>query len=570
VYLDGVSVANDAGHGAISYGATPSFSLGTYGPFSSSKDPNLNVVAAYIYNRKLDDGEVLSLNLAPFQIFRPVAPLSVRTFLPSLTASLAITASNATISAAGGPIVAGALSITAASATLSASADSGSGGTGQESTIIGLSYPNISTAKVLSACVGVSMPGGVTYRGSSLAAPKPSLISDTVSRTQPTVSKPGYLQTITDPTFGTKITRITGDPGAAITNVSGGIWGSCSRHHYSLDQAWNADQSLLYLENNTDPDGLATGGNPSGHLFLDGSTYVPQFYQSPPQSDIRWHPTDPAKMFYTGGNVFGLWTPSTNATTVIRTFTGYSSLFFGHYKGFYSLDGDYHAFMAVNGSGQDVIFAYRVSDDTKFPDILSGTIDSVQISQSGQYLVTTGTTDEHTVYAKDGTVVQTWASAAGSQGQPSHSDVATDQNGDDVYVGVWKSTPYGGRIVKRRMSDGTSTPLTVASPASFGQHVSTRCTTLGGWAVATYPDNGASWPLYNFEVIAVKLDGSKVLRLCHTHASNTQADYYSQAQASVCQDGSRVIFASNWDDTGGTGRPVQAYVCDLRDTAGLV
>lgn len=78
--------------------------------------------------------------------------------------------------------------------------------------------------------------------------------SDLISRSQPTTpTKPGYLGYAIDPVYGTRLVRISGDPGTAIPNVSGGIWGYCVRHHYSLDQAWNADESVLTLVQNVDP-----------------------------------------------------------------------------------------------------------------------------------------------------------------------------------------------------------------------------------------------------------------------------------------------------------------------------
>jgi hypothetical protein len=39
-------------------------------------------------------------------------------------------------------------------------------------------------------------------------------------------AKPGYLESIIDPVFGSKITKV----------VDGDVY----RHHYSKDQAWNA------------------------------------------------------------------------------------------------------------------------------------------------------------------------------------------------------------------------------------------------------------------------------------------------------------------------------------------
>lgn len=70
------------------------------------------------------------------------------------------------------------------------------------------------------------------------------------------VANPAYLGSVTDPYYGTKITRISGDPGTTIRNLAGGIWGRVVRHHYASDQSWNCDESLLNISVNSD-----TGGN---------------------------------------------------------------------------------------------------------------------------------------------------------------------------------------------------------------------------------------------------------------------------------------------------------------------
>lgn len=67
------------------------------------------------------------------------------------------------------------------------------------------------------------------------------------------IAKPGYLQTITDPSFGTTIRRIT-DAGA----------GNVIKPMYSTIQAWNADESYLVLYDQSN----------GVHILLDGHTYT--------------------------------------------------------------------------------------------------------------------------------------------------------------------------------------------------------------------------------------------------------------------------------------------------------
>lgn len=399
-----------------------------------------------------------------------------------------------------------------------------------------------------------------------------TLRSDTTSVAIPAgVTKPTYLGNITDPNFGTKIVRISDDPGNAIANVTGGHWGKVVRHQYSLNQAWNCDESVLYLETNRDPElVVADTATPTGRLFLNGQTYAPLSYSGNAapgggNSDWRWHPFDPTQMVWVGGsgtNQIGLWTPSTNGSSVLRTFTGYTNLLIGQYKGFLSADGNMIIIMGKNPSAQNCFFAYNMVTDTKYPDILA-TMAETQISRNGTMITATDSADNTTIYTLGGTVLQTWPGNAGA-GEPSHFDITTDQAGDEVCVGTGKVT-MSGRLIKRRMTDGTITALTVASPKNYIQHTSTRATRYPGWCFSSLAFNGASFPLYTEEIIAAKLDGTKVCRICHTHAANeTLPDYYGSAQVSVSPSGTRVIFGTAWYDPNSNSRPVYCMVADLR------
>src|SRR6185295_8347276 len=54
------------------------------------------------------------------------------------------------------------------------------------------------------------------------------------------VARPSYMAPSIDPTFRTRLMRITNDPGTPVAPVPG-VWGTDARHVYSKQQAWNAN-----------------------------------------------------------------------------------------------------------------------------------------------------------------------------------------------------------------------------------------------------------------------------------------------------------------------------------------
>ena len=85
---------------------------------------------------------------------------------------------------------------------------------------------------------------------------------------------------------------------------------------------------------------------------------------------------------------------------------------------------------------------------------------------------------------------------------------------------------------------------------AFGGHVSCRNTKRKGWAYVT-----AGSP--HFEVFAIKLDSSqKVQHFTHTWA--TDKHYSGEPQGTVNPEGTKVIFASNWD-----GDEIYSYVAEV-------
>ena len=363
-------------------------------------------------------------------------------------------------------------------------------------------------------------------------------------------NRPNYLEPMKDPVFMTIITRITGDPGTPIITKDGsviGTWGDAVKYHYSKDQPWNADSSLINLPRNNN-------GSPSG-LFLDGNTYEVLFALKIPGDD-RWHPTDPSKRFYVKDNKFGTVNVYTKENKVLRTFSECRSLTLGPYEGNISHDAKRVAFQCQKADGHYYAFAFDIDNNKKNAEIYLGASELawISISPSGKYIVCEwGDTDSKIYNATSGAFVAQMAENI------SHFDMGYSISGEESAAGV--SKPEGnGTLVMIRLSDGVATWLNPGfGPKDvYSSHSSCRNNELPGW-VYSYWSNKR--PIYKDEIVSTKMDGSgDVRRFCHTH--NNKVDYVSEVQPVPARDGKRVMFSSNWGEID--GRPVGTYIVDAR------
>jgi hypothetical protein len=289
-------------------------------------------------------------------------------------------------------------------------------------------------------------------------------------------------------------------------------------------------------------------------MFLDGNTYEPLDLKTP-SGEARFHPQEPDIMIVLSRNTgtierFNL---RTGISTTIAEFPGYSRVSYMG-EGNISGDGRWIAPCAVK-EGRKVAFAYDMKEGKKYPDIdLTGwDIDWVSICFSGKYVVVNGK-------ATQNDITQVYESITGrevgarwsSYGHPSHYDLGIDQNGDDVAVGVAKSSPNKGQCIMRRLKDGEERALCPA-----GSHTGTRNTHRPGWAYIQSTHKG----IYVNEVIAVELTWNRdpiVERLAYI--PNVKVDYLSETHGAVSFDGKKFCAVSNWGIPGGQ---IQAYVVDI-------
>ena len=305
---------------------------------------------------------------------------------------------------------------------------------------------------------------------------------------------------------------------------------------------------------------------------MDGATYKPIFRRDSP-GESRWHPVEPDIRIFVRDDGVGLWNVRSDDKTIVSRFPGYAELTFGPNKGNPSDDGRMIALAGQDETGRKIAFAYDMRNHRKYPDIDldKSKLGYVTVSPRGDLVVFKGKLDRNAQSRGDRLrIFNLQGSQVGPDwpeyGRPSHFDLTIDENGDEVAIGKSKAGPDKGLIIKRRLRDGHVEPLTAEPDA--GSHVSARNIREPGWVYITYGErpNRKNWLPFEFEVVALKTDGSQTTRrLARTYAA--PGAYVSEAHASPSPDGSRVIWASNWGELSG---PISAFVTEIDTGSGCV
>jgi hypothetical protein len=360
----------------------------------------------------------------------------------------------------------------------------------------------------------------------------------------PEISRPGYLDPITDPVFGTRVVRIT-------KPLPGGAKRPIVRHVYSKIEPWNSDESLLLI------------GSVYPYLLLDGHTFQRLGRVSAP-SEAVWANTQPSRVYGVSRDRFGfidLAAADPDAFQPLVRFPRYAYVSLGFGEGNLSNDDRYAALIGVRSSGdRDLIVYDLLAGQTVAVRRLGRALDNATMAQSGEYVVV--------VWGRDGRGrkegVEAFDRELRFQRQltrgSAHGDVGYTSEGAEAWVSY---------SAERRRSIGAyplagGPPITVidADPGTWGGHVSCRNLARPGWCYISDAGHTARyWRGYD-QVWAQQIapDGP-VEVFAHEHHS-FDAGYYHQPQAVPSRDGARVLWASDWD--GGRRAPVFAYVAAAR------
>lgn len=387
------------------------------------------------------------------------------------------------------------------------------------------------------------------------------------SVSDPTVTQPGYLSSITDPIFSTKIIRIGDQTAMNSTKLD-------IRHNYAKNQPWNSDESYVYL-NYIYPAPL-----------LDGKTYKFIRYVHQPSWSV-WSNTNPALTYGTQSpNIFVSHDMNSDSQNQLYTFSQYAYLSLGGGEGNLSDDDHYVTLYAKDSSSTQYVILFDVLNTKPvttitLPTTSTSSLNWTSVDHDGKYIFidwdTSGSSRYNGVeqYDSQGNFIRQLTTAGGW-----HGDFAKDVNGTPVYVeGSDCSTQSTSEvcsisaIVSAYKLDGSGSYPVVAKTINGkrfdnNMHVSGRNTNRPGWIYISDfgPDDSANYINYD-EVDAIKLDPTisatnptveRFAHEYHTYFSDQNVGYPYDPMAVPNHDGSRVMFASDW--LLGSSSPSYSYV----------
>jgi len=401
--------------------------------------------------------------------------------------------------------------------------------------------PPVTSAGAPQACANFYTAG--------FALPQGQLVS-----TVPALGKPVKGTSWRDPVHGTCGIRVTDH---AVEAPSG-----MARHDYSRRQAFNADNSYVLVQ--------ATNG--FWHLY-DANTMAFIRTLSGPAGDaeIQWHPTNPKTLYYfdtNGGMTLRQLNVDSNTSTSAASFAGKlpwadAARVWTKSEGAPSADGRYWCLMAETSSfAIRGVIVYDLQTQTVVGSrSLSARPDHTGMSASGRWCVVSHLAGSGGTVAWD----RTFTTSRQLHTTSEHSDLALNAAGQDVYVAV-DYQANAGDFFMFNIDTNTRTNLfpTYLSGTATAYHVSGQAFAKPGWVLmSTYGSSGANQWLHN-KLFAVELkSGGRILNIGH-HQSRLSG-YWTEPQATVSRDFTRVIWASNFGTTSSTD--IDAYMMYLPPSA---
>ena len=332
-----------------------------------------------------------------------------------------------------------------------------------------------------------------------------------------------------------------------------------ARNDYSRRQAFNADNSRFIV--------YASGG--TWHLYDANSlAYIRPLKGLAGDAEPQWDPVDPKQLYYVpnnGGMQLLRLNVETSKSTVAVDFTGKLAWpgvarVWTQSEGSPSADGRYWCFLAETSSfGILGAFTYDLREQKVLGTLALGkSPDHASMSPSGRYCVISSD------WRSGGTVAwnREFTTSRKLHIGTEHSDLAIGANGHDIFVFVDFQSNEGD-LVMVDVDTGTRTTLlpTYIAGSATSYHVSGKAFDRPGWILlSTYDHHGGAETWLHERILAVQLQAKpRIINLAHHHSQSN--GYWTEPQASVSRDFSRVLFNSNWGTS--SALDVDAYLLRL-------
>jgi len=393
-------------------------------------------------------------------------------------------------------------------------------------------------------------------------------------------AKPGYLQPYTDPSFGTRVVR-----------VSNSGQGDVHKPLYNTIQAWNADESLLML--------FHRGFDGNEYVLLDGYTYEPVDRLNIIPADVEevfWSRFDPNRLFYVSSanrsrSKFFTYNVSNGKQSLIKDLAPMCRSS-GVARGggdihMQSLDDDLFGFRCEAPDGGHRLMSYRISTD-ELTVVKAGTNNdwdewtAPMPSPTGQSMWLQG----DVVNPQLNAVSQKLDLAKPGE----HGDLGLGYDGQDtLYQTVFDPSPNGcdggqdqgvGHIGIHNLNTGTCRAMLTEAEGwpytTSGTHISAGAYKQPGWVAVSsigyreqlpfLENQQPATPLFSeIYVVNTHPTSPQICRVAHHRSYGKFAQngeypaYFGEPHPSHSPSGTRVVFGSDWQDSGA----VDTYVVEL-------
>lgn len=392
------------------------------------------------------------------------------------------------------------------------------------------------------------------------------------------VARPPYGQRYRDPAFGTTVVRVT-------NSTTGEIY----KPAYSTMQAWNADESLMMLYKSANGQGQ--------HILLDGFTYAPikalDFWPSDIE-EVFWSHNDPDVLFYVSkahpdyGSFIQL-NVRTEVKTVLRNFEGMCGKNIAPTSGgdvqMQSLDDNTFGFRCDTGDNW-TMFSYNVKEDKVLTQLLGegkqfdNWTAPIPLPKSDAFWM------QGKVLGSDLNTVQATFDMFKHH---EHADKGTSWDGREVYYatafniskGRCNDDVYGGvgHLIEHDFETGECRPVITEKDGypytTRGTHISGRAIRNPGWVAMSsigydkfdlFEKDKKASPLFSeIYLVDTNPETERVCRVAQHRSFGKSSEnggyngYFAEPHATISPSGTRILFGSNWYDSGS----VDAYVVEL-------